>query len=140
MGKKVEMTPYQKNQAINYGFLVGLLFVWSIIVWYFWKKASIVYFASLGLGIIWFLVIRAIFYKEGIGIQSFIGNSKDKKSKEKAKKDNLKKVLEFEKEYVKNMGETGIASYDEQQKRDIANKKKVTDLDLLCYVYQLYGL
>lgn len=126
MGKKREMTPYQKNQAINYGFLVGLLFVWSIIVWYFWKKASIVYFASLGLGIIWFLVIRAIFYKEGIGIQSFIGNSKDKKSKEKAKKDNLKKVLEFEKEYVKNMGETGIASYDEQQKRDIANKKKVT--------------
>ena len=126
MGKKREMTPYQKNQAINYGFLIGLLFVWSIIVWYFWKKASIVYFASLGLGIIWFLVIRSIFYKEGVGIQSFIGNSKDKKSKEKAKKDSLKKVLEIEKEYVKNMGESGIASYDEQQKRDIANKKKVT--------------
>ena len=135
MGKnEIKLTEHQKNLIYNYSFLCGLFFVWAIITFLFWNISSIIYVTSVGLGVIWLLVVRAIFYKEGVGIKYFIGNTKENKAKDKSKRDSLKKVLTFEKEYVKKMGESGIASYDEQQKRDEANRKKVSKFGFIMLV------
>lgn len=105
MGKMdIKLNEHQKNLILNYGVLTGLFFAWIVVVILFWNISTIVYISSVGLGIIWFLVIRSIFYKDGVGLKYFIGNSKENKEKDKKKRDSLKKVLTFEKEYVKKMG------------------------------------
>jgi TRAG family protein len=141
MGKMgIKLNEHQKNLILNYGVLTGLFFAWIVVVILFWNISSIVYISSVGLGIIWFLVIRSIFYKDGVGLKYFIGNSKENKEKDKKKRDSLKKVLTFEKEYVKKMGESGIASYDEQQKRDEANRKKITKFGFIMLIVSFLWL
>jgi len=141
MGKMdIKLNEHQKNLILNYGVLTGLFFAWIVVVILFWNISTIVYVSSVGLGIIWFLVIRSIFYKDGVGLKYFIGNSKENKEKDKKKRDSLKKVLTFEKEYVKKMGESGIASYDEQQKRDEANRKKITKFGFIMLIVSFLWL